>query len=109
MKEHCKSQTKHCQSTVSGIPSSSSSSPVMSSVMSAVLIQNAFDCMVNQRKLSQNAVEHSFPNELCYVLIDQLALNLVDIFLDNTLQILCKSRFCFAKSEKIDYSKNAKI
>ena len=32
-----------------------------------------------------------------YVIIDQLALNFVDICFDNTLQILCKSLLYFAK------------
>ena len=44
-----------------------------------------------------------------YIIIDQLALDLVDICIDNTLQILCKSLLCFAKIGKIDYSKFAKI
>ena len=40
---------------------------------------------------------------------DQVALNLVDICLYDTPQILCKSLLCFAKIWKIDYSKIAKI
>ena len=44
-----------------------------------------------------------------YVIIDQLDLNTADIFLGNTLQILCKSLLCFAKTGKIDYSKIVKI
>ena len=43
------------------------------------------------------------PFSMHYVKIDQLALNLVDICFDNTLQILCKSLLCFAKLGKIDY------
>ena len=43
-----------------------------------------------------------------YVIIDQFTLNLVDICLDNTLQILCKLLLCFAKIGNIDYSKIAK-
>ena len=43
------------------------------------------------------------------LIIDQLALNLVDIFLVNTLKILCKSLLCLAKIGKIDYPKIAKI
>ena len=34
-----------------------------------------------------------------------LALNLVDICLDNMLQISCESFLCFAKIGKIEYSK----
>ena len=41
----------------------------------------------------------SFPMNC--VIIDQLALNLVDTFLNNTQQILCKSLLCFDKIEKI--------
>ena len=37
------------------------------------------------------------PFPMNYVLIDQLALNIVDNGLDNTLQILCESLLCFAK------------
>ena len=40
-----------------------------------------------------------------YVIIDQLALNIVDICLRKTLQMLCKSLLCFAKTGKIDYFK----
>ena len=35
------------------------------------------------------------------VIIDQLALNLVDTFLKNTLQTLCNSSLCFEKIEKL--------
>ena len=44
-----------------------------------------------------------------YVIIDQLASNLVDICFDNTLQILCKSLLCFPKIGKFNYSKITKI
>ena len=44
-----------------------------------------------------------------YVIVDQLALNLVDICPDNTPQISCKSLLCFAKIGNIDYSKIPKI
>ena len=37
------------------------------------------------------------PFSMNYVINDQLALNLLDICLDNTLQVLCKSLLCFAK------------
>ena len=37
------------------------------------------------------------PFPMNYVIIDQLALNLADIFLNNTLQILSKSPLCFEK------------
>ena len=43
------------------------------------------------------------------VIIDQSALNLVDIRLDNVLKILCKLLLCFAKIGKIDHSKITKI
>ena len=46
---------------------------------------------------------------LNHVIIDQLVLNLVNICLDNTLQISCKSFLCSAKIGKIDYSTIAKI
>ena len=36
---------------------------------------------------------------------DHLALNLVDICLNITLPMLCKSLLCFAKIWKIEYSK----
>ena len=49
------------------------------------------------------------PFVMNYVKIDQPALNLVNIFLNNTLQILCKSLLFFEKIEKIDRSKTAKI
>ena len=49
------------------------------------------------------------PFPMKYVIIDQSALNLVDICLDNKLQILCKSLLCFAKIGKIDHSEIAKI
>ena len=42
------------------------------------------------------------------VVTDQLALNLVEIYLDNTLMILCESFLYFAKIGKIDYSKITK-
>ena len=51
----------------------------------------------------------AIPFPMCYVIIDQLALNQVDICLDNTLQILCNSLLCFAKIGKTHYSKIAKI
>ena len=60
--------------------------------MSAVLIQTAFHSMANWCRC-QNFAVHFFPN----VINDQLALNLVDIYLDNTLQTLCKSLLCFTK------------
>ena len=44
-----------------------------------------------------------------YVIIDHLALSSVDICLNNTLQILCKSLLYFVKIGKIDHSKIAKI
>ena len=37
-----------------------------------------------------------------YVTIDQLALNLVDICLNSTLQMLCKLLLCFPKIGKSD-------
>ena len=41
-------------------------------------------------------------------IIDQLALNLVQICLDNTLQILYKSSvLCFAKVGNIDYTQKS--
>ena len=46
------------------------------------------------------------PFPMNHVIIDQLALTLVDIFLNNKLQTLCKSLLCFEKIEKIDWSKN---
>ena len=49
------------------------------------------------------------PFPMNYVIIDQLALNLVDTFLDNTLHILCKSLLCLEKIEKIDLPKTVKI
>ena len=42
------------------------------------------------------------PLPMNYVMIDQLALNLLDICLDHTLQLLYKSLLCFAKIGKID-------
>ena len=39
------------------------------------------------------------------VIIDQLALNLVAICLDNMLKILCKSLLCYAEIRKIAHSK----
>ena len=62
--------------------------------MPAVLMQSAFDSIANRRGC-QNAAGHSFPD----VINDQLALNLVGICLDNTLQILCKSLLCFANQK----------
>ena len=44
------------------------------------------------------------PFPMNYVLIEQLSLNLGDVCLDNTLQMLCKSLLCFAKFGKIDYT-----
>ena len=38
------------------------------------------------------------PFPMSQVITDQLAFNLVDICLDNTLQILCNSLLCFAKN-----------
>ena len=75
--------------------------------MAAVLLQNAFDGMVNSRRDVKMLLGILFP--MNYVIIDQLALNLADIFLNNTLQILCKSLLCFQKIEKTDWSKTAKI
>ena len=49
------------------------------------------------------------PFPMNYVIIDQLALNLVDIVLNNTLKTSCKSLLCFEMIEKIDCSKTAKI
>ena len=49
------------------------------------------------------------PFPMNYLVIDQLALNLVGICLDKTLQISCKLLPSFVKIEKIDYSKIAKI
>ena len=50
----------------------------------------------------------SFP--INHVILDQLALKLVDICLDNTLQMLCKSLLCFAKINREDcLSKMPKI
>ena len=49
------------------------------------------------------------PFSINHIIIDQLALNLINICLDNRLQISCKSFLCFAKIEKIDLSKIAKI
>ena len=50
-----------------------------------------------------------FPFPMNYLIIDQLALNSVDICLNNTLQILCKLLLSFAQIGKIDYSKIVKI
>ena len=47
-----------------------------------------------------------FPKK--YITVDQLILTFVNICIDNTPQILCKSLQCFAKIDKIDYSKIAK-
>ena len=44
-----------------------------------------------------------------YAIIDQLALNLVYLCIDNTLKILCKSLLYFVKIRKINYSEIAKI
>ena len=44
-----------------------------------------------------------------YVIIDQFALNVIGICLDNMRQILFKSLLYFVKIGKIDYSKMAKI
>ena len=51
----------------------------------AILIQNAFDCMISRCRRCQNAAGHFFPvnND-----INKLALNLVDICLGNSVQIL---------------------
>ena len=49
------------------------------------------------------------PIPMIYVIIDQLALNLVDACLENKLQILLKSLLFFAKIRKVDYSKITKI
>ena len=43
------------------------------------------------------------------VINDDLALILVDVCFDNTLQVPCKSLLCFATIWKIDDSKTAKI
>ena len=45
------------------------------------------------------------PLPMNYVMIHQLALNLLNICLDHTLQLLYKSLLCFAKVGKIDWSK----
>ena len=42
-----------------------------------------------------------------FAIIDQLPLNLENIFFNNTPQISCKSLLCFAKIRKTDYSKIA--
>ena len=44
-----------------------------------------------------------------YVIIDQLALTLVDIFLCNMLQIPCKSLLCFEKLRRLTDLKPPKI
>ena len=49
------------------------------------------------------------PVRMNYIIIDQLALNLVDFCFDNTLQILFESFLCFAKVGETDYSEIAKI
>ena len=73
--------------------------------MPTVLIQNAFDGMV-WYLMANMLLDIPFP--MNNVIIDQLALTLVDICLDNTLQILCKSMLCFARIQKIYYLKLAK-
>ena len=70
--------------------------------MMAILIQTTTVGMVN-RSSRQNVAGYSFANESCNnVIIDQLALNLVDICLDNMQQISCKSFLYIAKIGKID-------
>ena len=44
-----------------------------------------------------------------YVIVGQLGLNLVNICLDNTLQIFCKSFLCLPRISKIDHSKSPKF
>ena len=44
-----------------------------------------------------------------YVIINQLALNLIDTCLDNMLLLLSKLLQCFSKIGKIDYSRIVKI
>ena len=47
------------------------------------------------------------PFPMNYVVIDQLTLNLVDICLNNTLQILCKSLLCFSQMGKVNYTQKS--
>ena len=75
--------------------------------MAIVLIQTAFNSMISRRRWCQNAAGRSFPNESHT--INQLGLNLVDICLDATLQILCKSLLYLEKFGKVDDSETAKI
>ena len=49
------------------------------------------------------------PSSMNTIIINQLALNLVDIFLDSTPQMLCKSLLCLAQIRKIDYSEMPKF
>ena len=49
------------------------------------------------------------PFPMNQVVVDQLALNLVDICHDNTLKISRESFLCFAEIGKTDYSKIARI
>ena len=69
--------------------------------MPAFLIQHAFDYMVNRCRRCYSAAGH--------VMNGKLALNLVVICLDNTIQISYKSLLCFAKIWNIGYSKIGKI
>ena len=69
--------------------------------MLAILMQNAFDGVVNRHKYTKMLLEIPFP--MNHVIIDLLAMHLVDIYFDNTKQILL---LCFAKSDETDYSKN---
>ena len=69
------------------------------------VIQNALNVMVNRYRIYQNAAGHSFPD----VINDQSALNLADICLDNTLQILHKSLLCFVKFGRLTTEKSPKL
>ena len=65
--------------------------------------------MVRSTKTDDAKTLLVIPFPMNYVIIDKLALNLVDICLDNTLQILCKSLLYFAAIGKHYYSKITKI
>ena len=75
--------------------------------MPAVLIQTLLMIWSTDADNDKMLLNIYFP--MNSVIIDKLALNLVDIYLDKMLVILCKSLLCFAKIWQIDYSKITKI